>query len=194
MPDWSHDFATATKRLYYSEQCASAYLILIAINIGMICWTLSLPGGYDGGTLFLMAQMTLNAILVCEVLVRYIGSPENFWGEWSNVFDVFVMILAVATQLLYMADPKDYDMAEEGAIGVRIVRDGFQFLRLGVFMKNRTKSEPYQLVDFKSVDEFGTVPVRFANDPLLDEACGELSEPDEESASADASSHSSSDF
>jgi len=114
--------------------------------------------------------------------------PQNFWDEWSNVFDMLVMILGVATQLLYVSDPLDYEAAEEGAIVIRILRDGFQFLRLGVFLKNHAKSEPYKMVDFSSVDEFGTVPVRFQNDDLLDEACGEMSE------ESSVASGSSSDF
>jgi len=44
------------------------------------------------------------------------------------------------------------------------------------------------MVDFSSVDEFGTVPVRFQNDDLLDEACGEMSE------ESSVASGSSSDF
>jgi len=104
------------------------------------------------------------------------------------VFDILVMILGVATQLLYVTDPLDYGAAEEGAIAIRIFRDGFQFLRLGVFLKNHAKSEPYKMVDFSSVDEFGTVPVRFQNDDLLDEACSEMSE------ESSVASGSSSDF
>eukprot|EP00471_Norrisiella_sphaerica_P013148 CAMPEP_0184499286 /NCGR_PEP_ID=MMETSP0113_2-20130426/41084_1 /TAXON_ID=91329 /ORGANISM="Norrisiella sphaerica, Strain BC52" /LENGTH=183 /DNA_ID=CAMNT_0026887143 /DNA_START=132 /DNA_END=683 /DNA_ORIENTATION=+ len=175
--------ARGLKRFYYSSECRYVYLVLIAVNVMLIGWTLSLPGGYDGGSFFLVAQVLVNAVLVGEVAMRYIGSPENFWDEGSNVFDMFVMILGVATQLLYVTDPLDYGVAEEGALAVRIFRDGFQFLRLGVFLKNRAKSEPYHLVDFQDVDEFGTIPARFHNDTLLDEACAEVS--DDSSGSSD---------
>jgi len=70
------DFARGLKQSYFSAECRSVYLLLILINIVLICWTLSLPGGYDGGTIFLFAQVLVNAILIAEVAVRYIGSPD----------------------------------------------------------------------------------------------------------------------
>mmetsp|Transcript_8331 Transcript_8331/g.15455 ORF Transcript_8331/g.15455 Transcript_8331/m.15455 type:complete len:235 (-) Transcript_8331:244-948(-) len=187
-------FARAVKRLYYTDGCAYVYLILIAVNVGLICWTLALPGGYDGGVFFLIMQGLLNVVLVVEVWVRYITSPDNFWIEWSNIFDIIVMILAIATHFLYIIAPTDYETAEDSAVLMRIIRDGFQFLRLGVFLKNRRNSEPYHMVDFNDLDDIGAVvPVRFQDDPLLKEQCDEMSQTSELSRDDDddmASHHS----
>mmetsp|Transcript_3091 Transcript_3091/g.7213 ORF Transcript_3091/g.7213 Transcript_3091/m.7213 type:complete len:186 (-) Transcript_3091:204-761(-) len=181
--NWTKDCARGTKRLYFSDKCQTIYLLIILVNVGLIFWTLSLPGGYDGGIIFVMAQLFINAVLVCEVAIRYIGAPESFWDECSNVFDVFVMILGIATQLLYIADPNDYGAEEEAALAIRLLRDGFQFLRLGVFLKNRRLSRPYHMVDFNSKDLHEYVPVRFQDDPLLQEQCAEVS--DDSSGSSD---------
>ncbi|GAB5370071.1 hypothetical protein AAMO2058_001460600 [Amorphochlora amoebiformis] len=161
------------KRLYFTQECATVYLVLIAINIALICWTLSLPTGSTGGTLFIIAQVCVNLVLVFEVLIRYINNPLIFWKECSNAFDMFVMILAVASHLLYITDPRDYDVAEQGAIVFRILRDGLQILRLAVFLKNRTTSEAFVDVDFDLVDNTNATPHRVLSDPLLQEQWSE---------------------
>ncbi len=170
--DLQRGISRGTRMLYFSRQCACAYVVMIVINVGLVFWTLSAPGGYGGSTFFLI-QLVANLILVGEVLMRYGASPEAFWDDWTNTFDMFVVIMAIATQFLYLWDADDFEVAEDGALIFRILRDGLHFLRLGVFVKNRTKSNPYKVVSFEEVDDFGSLPVRYSNDPLLDEGVTE---------------------
>jgi len=135
-------------RLYFSSFYATLYIVMICVNLLIICWMLSMPGGYNGSLSFLIVQVLVNLVLVLEVVIRLISQKQNFFLHRSNIFDVMVMTVAIFAQLLYIHPPAvaaAYVTTEEweelGATGFRILRDGVLFARLYIFMKNHRENQ-----------------------------------------------------
>lgn len=149
-------------RLYFSRLYSALYVLMIVLNVGLIAWMLSMPGGYDGSLGFLALQVTVNLVLVVEVLIRLVSQRERFFLHCSNVFDVFVMALAIAAQVLYIHPPEvaaaavtTEEYSDIGAACFRIARDGLLFARLFIFLKNRGKNELHDDndIDFSAFED-----------------------------------------
>eukprot|EP01006_Ploeotia_vitrea_P051586 TRINITY_DN67579_c6_g1_i4.p1 TRINITY_DN67579_c6_g1~~TRINITY_DN67579_c6_g1_i4.p1 ORF type:complete len:216 (-),score=97.04 TRINITY_DN67579_c6_g1_i4:191-778(-) len=173
--EWWHRLAN---RLYFSTVYSALYVVMIALNSVMIVWMLMTPGGYDGSLAFLALQIIVNLVLVLEVLIRLVSQKEKYFQQCSNVFDFFVMTLAIIAQILYIHPPAaaaaaitTEEWADIGATAFRILRDGILFARLFIFLKNRKKNKiPEEGIDFSTVNDqyplLGTVDEDWQNGVL----------------------------
>ena len=82
----------AAAQLVYSPAARFYYALMIVVTLFEICATLLDPHVTPHSAWFIGLELFMVAMLLIEVIVRYIadGNPRTFFSSRSNIFDVVV--------------------------------------------------------------------------------------------------------
>eukprot|EP00743_Colponemidia_sp_Colp-15_P003995 GILK01004307.1.p1 GENE.GILK01004307.1~~GILK01004307.1.p1 ORF type:complete len:230 (-),score=41.52 GILK01004307.1:174-815(-) len=148
-------FINLANRVYFSKLYTCLYLLVIVLNTFAIIWTLRSPKGYPSEVWFIIIEIFINITILGEVALRMVTQRRKYWTSCSNIFDVFVMALCITALILYLRGPSTEEEVEDIAADFMVAfRNGIQYLRLIMFLKNRGKNKPpVDNIDFSPWDK-----------------------------------------
>ncbi|ETI49058.1 hypothetical protein, variant 7 [Phytophthora nicotianae CJ01A1] len=89
---------------------------------------------------FISLEITVSALLVFEVLLRMMAFKRRFWHKWCNVFDVVALVMSLVSVAMYFNEGEGVlgELEEVAADSVLALRNAVQYVRLAIFLKNRS--------------------------------------------------------
>lgn len=140
--DLHSDCVHSLSHIYFSETCGVFYILMILLSAITIGWTVANFGEFPRDSWFLALEICLSFIVISEVLLRYtIQGYSTFTSNSSNLFDLCVVLLSMFS--LYIAILSTGFLGDiEGlsADVLMIFHFSAQYLRLAMFLKNKTNS------------------------------------------------------
>lgn len=144
-------------RLYFSKYTKIFYVTLMVLCLLSIVWSLIHAGKFPNETWYIVLEVALSFMILCEVLLRiYLQGCTMFWRSYSNIFDIVVTILsifAIVMALSYKELMEDVEgIAAQVVMAIRLT---VQYLRLILLIKNQKKAqvEVLQMIDFSKLAE-----------------------------------------
>lgn len=139
-------------RVYFSKACRGFYVVLIALCLVLVAWTLVNLGKFPADGWFLGLEVFVSGMIIGEVVGRLVmQGMQKFCRSWLNVFDVIVASLSIVV-LLEVLNSLTLAADIEGLVGEiwLAVRTVLQYLRLVVFIKNQKKAQvlALQVINF----------------------------------------------
>ncbi|GAM17579.1 hypothetical protein SAMD00019534_007540 [Acytostelium subglobosum LB1] len=148
-------------RVLFSSKYYYAYIAMIAINLILIIWLIinlirkqtSVPNHW----LFIVLDIIVNLALLLEVSLQIISQKSRYFKEWSNRFDLFVLVLSIAGLFMYLLSHASVAFEYEGIVIIffTALRYGVQFLRLLAMIKRqKARGSAFQSrVDFAELKD-----------------------------------------
>ncbi|KAL7691247.1 putative voltage-dependent channel domain superfamily [Plasmopara halstedii] len=130
---------TVASRLYFSHFYRLVYSFMIAFSVVCVAWTSINHWKIPSSMMFISLEITVSTLLVLEVLLRMMAFKKRFWQKWCNIFDIVALVMSLVSVAMYFN--------EEGVLGeleavaadsVLALRNAVQYVRLALFLKNRS--------------------------------------------------------
>uniref|UniRef100_A0A7S4NLP3 Ion transport domain-containing protein n=1 Tax=Guillardia theta TaxID=55529 RepID=A0A7S4NLP3_GUITH len=135
---------SAASQLIYSPIAKFYYGLMILVTVVELVVTLADPHRSPHTTWFIGLELFMVAMLVNEVMIRYIaeGSPTSFFRSKSNIFDMAVALLCLFTVTFLILMPSTMNGVQEWVPLVALrIRDFLRILRLIFLFKNHRKAQ-----------------------------------------------------
>merc|ERR1712137_455212 len=88
---------------------------------------------------FISLEIIVSALLVFEVLLRMMAFKNRFWHKWGNFFDLVALVMSLVSVAMYFGEEGVLGELEEvAADSVLALRNTVQYVRLAIFLKNRS--------------------------------------------------------
>ncbi|KAF1313502.1 hypothetical protein FI667_g17281, partial [Globisporangium splendens] len=141
---------TVAARLYFSSFYRLIYFFTVVSSIACVVWVrvASVVVFYErmnlrelpSSVLFISLEITVSALLVFEVLLRMMAFKRRFWTKWCNIFDVVALVMSLVSVAMYFNEEGVLGELEEvAADSILALRNAVQYIRLAIFLKNRTE-------------------------------------------------------
>jgi len=156
-------FKITANRIYYSTAYQVLYVLMILVNVILLSWMVFHWNKYPSHSWFFGMEIAVNVTLIVEVMIRMAALRGQFWKQWSNIFDVFVMGLSIFAIAADLFKDMPLDLEDIAAAFILVLRYVVQFLRLFLFIKNQRKilkaTHDSQQIDFSILnpDDFAHV-------------------------------------
>ncbi|KAF2073978.1 hypothetical protein CYY_004723 [Polysphondylium violaceum] len=151
-------------RVLFSNKYYYSYIFMILINLTLILWLIinlikkntAIPSHW----LFITLDILVNITLAVEILLQVISQKKKYFQQWSNLFDLLVLVLSIAGLFMYFLasnSTKTFDFEGIFIILLTAIRYGVQFLRLLALikrqsMKNSTFNSRIDFTELKESD------------------------------------------
>ncbi|EEY66006.1 uncharacterized protein PITG_03544 [Phytophthora infestans T30-4] len=131
---------TVSSRLYFSSFYRLVYFFMIASSIVCVAWTGMNDWKIPSSVVFISLEITVSALLVFEVLLRMMAFKKRFWHKWCNIFDVVALVMSLVSVAMYFNEGEGVlgELEEVAADSVLALRNAVQYVRLAIFLKNRS--------------------------------------------------------
>ncbi|ETI49052.1 hypothetical protein, variant 1 [Phytophthora nicotianae CJ01A1] len=131
---------TVSSRLYFSSFYRLVYFFMIASSVVCVAWTGMNNWKIPSSVVFISLEITVSALLVFEVLLRMMAFKRRFWHKWCNVFDVVALVMSLVSVAMYFNEGEGVlgELEEVAADSVLALRNAVQYVRLAIFLKNRS--------------------------------------------------------
>jgi len=136
----------AANRLLFSKAYSIFYILIIVLNLALLIWiianasvvkSISSPGHW----LFGFAEIVINLALFFEVALRMAALGKKYFSNWSNVFDLVVLMLSFIGLLLYFQASGSFGEANDiTTTALLFFRYFIQLVRLVVMIRNQRKN------------------------------------------------------
>lgn len=131
-------------QLVYSPVARFYYAFMIGVTLFEISVTLYDPHNAPHTRWFIGLELFMVTMLMNEVIVRFVadGSSSTFFRDRSNLFDILVAKVCLATCILVVINPYAFDGVQEWIpVAAVRVRDSLRLLRLVFLFKNQRKAQ-----------------------------------------------------
>ncbi|CAI5712766.1 unnamed protein product [Hyaloperonospora brassicae] len=167
---------TVASRLYFSSFYRVVYCSMIASSLVCVVWTGLNEWKIPSSVVFISLEIIVSTLLVCEVLLRMMAFKKRFWHKWCNIFDVVALVMSLVSVAMYFNEEGVLGELEEvAADSVLALRNAVQYLRLAIFLKNRS-DQPTTIgrdIDFEQLatgpDDERELMLEDGQDLVLDE-------------------------
>ncbi|KAG6609229.1 wsc domain-containing protein [Phytophthora cinnamomi] len=130
---------TVASRLYFSSFYRLVYFFMIASSLVCVVWTGMNNWRIPSSVVFISLEITVSALLVFEVLLRMMAFKRRFWHKWCNIFDMVALVMSLVSVAMYFNEEGVLGELEEVATdSVLALRNAVQYVRLAIFLKNRS--------------------------------------------------------
>ncbi|KAK1948081.1 hypothetical protein P3T76_000371 [Phytophthora citrophthora] len=130
---------TVSSRLYFSSFYRLVYFFMIASSLVCVVWTGMNDWRIPSSVVFISLEITVSALLVFEVLLRMMAFKRRFWHKWCNIFDIVALVMSLVSVAMYFNEEGVLGELEEvAADSVLALRNAVQYVRLAIFLKNRS--------------------------------------------------------
>uniref|UniRef100_A0AAV1VLN2 Ion transport domain-containing protein n=1 Tax=Peronospora matthiolae TaxID=2874970 RepID=A0AAV1VLN2_9STRA len=130
---------TVASRLYFSSFYRAVYFSMIASSLVCVVWTGVNGWKIPSSVVFISLEIIVSTLLVCEVLLRMMAFKRRFWHKWCNIFDIVALVMSLVSVAMYFNEEGVLGELEEvAADSVLALRNAVQYLRLAIFLKNRS--------------------------------------------------------
>ncbi|KAF4317626.1 hypothetical protein BBO99_00002590 [Phytophthora kernoviae] len=130
---------TVGSQLYFSSFYRLVYFFMIASSIVCVVWTGMNNWRIPSSVVFISLEITVSVLLVFEVLLRMVAFKRRFWHKWCNIFDVVALAMSLVSVFMYFNEEGVLGELEEVATdSVLALRNAVQYVRLAIFLKNRS--------------------------------------------------------
>uniref|UniRef100_K3WPR1 Ion transport domain-containing protein n=1 Tax=Globisporangium ultimum (strain ATCC 200006 / CBS 805.95 / DAOM BR144) TaxID=431595 RepID=K3WPR1_GLOUD len=131
---------TVAARLYFSSFYRLIYFFTVVSSILCVVWTGLNRWRIPSSVLFISLEITVSTLLVFEVLLRMMAFKRRFWTKWCNIFDVIALVMSLVSVVMYFNEEGVLGELEEvAADSILALRNAVQYIRLAIFLKNRTE-------------------------------------------------------
>ncbi|KAL3673363.1 hypothetical protein V7S43_001079 [Phytophthora oleae] len=130
---------TVSSRLYFSSFYRLVYFFMIASSLVCVVWTGMNDWRIPSSVVFISLEITVSALLVFEVLLRMMAFKRRFWHKWCNILDIVALVMSLVSVAMYFNEEGVLGELEEVATdSVLALRNAVQYVRLAIFLKNRS--------------------------------------------------------
>uniref|UniRef100_H3GVJ4 Ion transport domain-containing protein n=1 Tax=Phytophthora ramorum TaxID=164328 RepID=H3GVJ4_PHYRM len=131
---------TVSSRLYFSSFYRLVYFFMVASSLVCVVWVSRLVlDKRPSSVVFISLEITVSALLVFEVLLRMMAFKRRFWHKWCNIFDIIALAMSLVSVAMYFNEEGVLGELEEVATdSVLALRNAVQYVRLAIFLKNRS--------------------------------------------------------
>ncbi|CAH0477229.1 unnamed protein product [Peronospora belbahrii] len=130
---------TVASRLYFSNVYRIVYFFMIASSLVCVTWTGINGWKIPSSVVFITLEIIVSSLLVFEVLLRMMAFKRRFWRKWCNIFDVVALVMSLVSVAIYFNEEGVLGELEEvAADSVLALRNAVQYVRLAIFLKNRS--------------------------------------------------------
>ncbi|KAG2772501.1 hypothetical protein JG687_00000479 [Phytophthora cactorum] len=131
---------TVSSRLYFSSFYRLVYFFMIASSVVCVAWTGMNNWKIPSSVVFISLEITVSALLVFEVLLRMMAFKRRFWHKWCNIFDIVALVMSLVSVVMYFNEGEGVlgELEEVAADSVLALRNAVQYVRLAIFLKNRS--------------------------------------------------------
>ncbi|EGZ28391.1 hypothetical protein PHYSODRAFT_474346 [Phytophthora sojae] len=130
---------TVSSRLYFSSFYRLVYFFMIASSLVCVVWTGMNNWKIPSSVVFISLEIIVSALLVFEVLLRMMAFKRRFWHKWCNIFDLVALVMSLVSVAMYFNEEGVLGELEEvAADSVLALRNAVQYVRLAIFLKNRS--------------------------------------------------------
>ncbi|KAE8910859.1 hypothetical protein PF005_g16644 [Phytophthora fragariae] len=130
---------TVSSRLYFSSFYRLVYFFMIASSLVCVVWTGMNNWRIPSSVVFISLEILVSALLVFEVLLRMMAFKRRFWHKWCNIFDIVALVMSLVSVAMYFNEEGVLGELEEVATdSVLALRNAVQYVRLAIFLKNRS--------------------------------------------------------
>ncbi|KAH7479273.1 hypothetical protein PRIC1_009179 [Phytophthora ramorum] len=130
---------TVSSRLYFSSFYRLVYFFMVASSLVCVVWTGMNNWKIPSSVVFISLEITVSALLVFEVLLRMMAFKRRFWHKWCNIFDIIALAMSLVSVAMYFNEEGVLGELEEVATdSVLALRNAVQYVRLAIFLKNRS--------------------------------------------------------
>ncbi|KAG6977186.1 hypothetical protein JG688_00000624 [Phytophthora aleatoria] len=131
---------TVSSRLYFSSFYRLVYFFMIASSVVCVAWTGMNNWKIPSSVVFISLEITVSALLVFEVLLRMMAFKRRFWHKWCNIFDIVALVMSLVSVAMYFNEGEGVlgELEEVAADSVLALRNAVQYVRLAIFLKNRS--------------------------------------------------------
>ncbi|TYZ58510.1 hypothetical protein PybrP1_011610 [[Pythium] brassicae (nom. inval.)] len=113
---------TVAARVYFSGFYRLIYFFTVVSSLVCVVWTGVNHWRIPSSLLFISLEIT------------------RFWTKWCNIFDVVALVLSLVSVAMYFNEEGVLGELEEvAADSVLALRNAVQYIRLAIFLKNRTE-------------------------------------------------------
>jgi hypothetical protein len=136
----------AANRLYFSRAWSAFYVCMVVFNLAAVIAliTVHAMGEFRHEDPWVIAiECIVNFTLVAELSVRMAAQRRTFFKDACNIFDFFIMIICLATLVIFIRAPlEEKDTAVIGTVvlGTRYAVVSVRLIHLTYILKKR-KSE-----------------------------------------------------
>jgi len=149
--------ASYADRVLFSTWYYTLYILVIMVNLTLIIWLLIMLArdnySVTAHWIFISLDVLVNVAFMSEVSLQVISQKKEYFKHLSNLFDFVVMLLSLATLVMYVekTDPSE-EVEDLVALILIVVRYVLQFLRLiSIIKKHRSKVISRKEVDFSQL-------------------------------------------
>ncbi|GLD94872.1 hypothetical protein PINS_up003497 [Pythium insidiosum] len=146
---WQHQHArvgcleyavTVASRFYFSHFYRVIYFFTVLASLTCIAWTAWNHWSIPSSLVFIALEIAVSALLVFEVMLRMVAYRRRFWSKWCNIFDVVALAMSLVSVAMYFNEEGFVGELEEVATGILLAfRNTVQYIRLAIFLKNRSE-------------------------------------------------------
>ncbi|KUF75772.1 hypothetical protein AM587_10015900 [Phytophthora nicotianae] len=121
---------TVSSRLYFSSFYRLVYFFMIASSVVCVAWT-----GMNNWKMYVL--LTVKRWNGQQIINECI---DRFWHKWCNVFDVVALVMSLVSVAMYFNEGEGVlgELEEVAADSVLALRNAVQYVRLAIFLKNRS--------------------------------------------------------
>lgn len=131
---------TVASQLYFSSCYRLVYFFMVASSLVCVVWTGLNNWRIPSSLVFISLEITVSALLVFEVFLRMMAFKRRFWHKWCNIFDIVALVMSLVSVAMYFNEEGVLGELEEVATdSVLALRNAVQYVRLAIFLKNRSE-------------------------------------------------------
>jgi hypothetical protein len=132
-------FRACLNQVYFSATCRGFYLVLILASVTVCAWTLAHFGTFPDELWFVALEATLSGAVIAEVCLRlYLQGCQTFIINWSNLFDIGVIVCSViAVAVALISNGLVGEVEGLSGQALLVFYCSVQYLRLALFLKSR---------------------------------------------------------
>ena len=133
----------AANRLYFSRTWSAFYLCMLVFNFAAVVALVTvhaLGNFHHENPWVIFIEVVVNLTLVAELSVRMAAQQERFFKDACNIFDLCVMVICLATLIIFIRAPlEEKDTAVIGTVvlGTRYAVVSVRLIHLTYVLRKR---------------------------------------------------------